>query len=78
MIQARSLDPSIEVETIRNANHILNRSPHYVLYGKTPFEALCGRKLVVKNFRVFGCPTWANISSKECGTATKALYFHWI
>ena len=66
MIQVKSLDPSLEVEAIRSANHILNRSPHNVLDGKTPFEAWCGRKPVVEHFRVFGCPAWAHISSREC------------
>ena len=65
MIQAKSLDPSLEVEAIRSVNHILNRSPHNVLDGMTHFEAWCRRKLVVKHFRVFGCPAWANISSME-------------
>ena len=41
MIQAKSLDPSLEVEVITSANHILNRSPHPALDGKTPFEAWC-------------------------------------
>ena len=66
MIQAKYLDPSLEVKAIRSANHILNRSPHNVLDGMTLFETWCGRKLVVKHFKVFGCPTWENISSKEC------------
>lgn len=66
MIQAKSLDPSLEVEAIRSASHILNRSPHNALHGKTPFDAWCGRKLVVTHFKVFGCPTWANRSSKGC------------
>ena len=44
MIQAKSLDPSLEVEAISSATHILNRSPHLALDGKTPFEAWCGRK----------------------------------
>ena len=52
MIQAKSLDPSLEVEAISSANHILNRSPHNVLDGKTPFEAWCNIKLVVKHFKV--------------------------
>ena len=66
MIQAKSLDPSLKVKAISSANHILNRSPHYALDGHTPFEAWCSRKLVVKHFRVFGCPAWAHISSREC------------
>ena len=39
MIQAKSLDPLLEVEAISSANHILHRSPHNVLDGMTPFEA---------------------------------------
>ena len=65
MIQDKSLDPSLEVEAISSTNHILNRSPHNVLDGMTPFEAWFGRKLVVKNFRVFGCLAWAHIYSSE-------------
>ena len=63
-IKAKSLDPSLEVEAISSATHILNRSPHPTLDGKTPFEAWCGRKPNVTHFRVFGCPTWANRSSR--------------
>ena len=37
MIQANSLDPSLEVEAISSATHILNRSAHVALDGKTPF-----------------------------------------
>ena len=66
MIQAKSLNPSLEVKEISIANRILNRCPHLALDGKTPFEAWCGRKLVVSHFRVFCCPAWANISSKGC------------
>ena len=39
MIQAKSLDPTLEVKAISSATHILNRSPHNALDGKTPFEA---------------------------------------
>ena len=65
MIKAKSLDPKL-VEAISSATHILNRSPHNALDGKTPFEAWCSRKPVVSHFRVFGCPTWANLSSRGC------------
>jgi hypothetical protein len=34
--------------------------------GITPFEAWCGKKPVVWNFRVFVSPTWAHIPSKKC------------
>ena len=66
MIQAKSLDPILEVKAINNTNHILNRSPHPTLDGKTPFEAWCNRKPVVRQFRVFSYPTWENISSRGC------------
>ena len=66
MIQAKSLDPTLEVEAISNTTHILNRSPHIALDGKTSFQAWCGRKLVVSHFRVFSCLAWENLSSKGC------------
>ena len=61
-----SLDPSLEIKEISSATHILKRSPHLALDGKTPFEAWCNRKPNVTYFRVFGCPAWANKSSREC------------
>ena len=64
MIKAKSLDPSLEVEAISSATHILNWSPHPALDGKTPFEAWCGRKPNVTHFRVFGCLAWANRYSR--------------
>ena len=70
MIKAMSLDTYLEVEAISNASHILNRSPHPALDGKTPFEAWCGRKPVVSHFRVFGCPAWENLSSRSCKALT--------
>ena len=66
MRKAKSLDPSLEFEEISSATHILNRSPHLALDGKTPFEAWYGRKPNVTHFRVFSCPTWASISSSRC------------
>ena len=68
MIKAKSLDPSLEVKAISSATHILNQYPHPALDGNTPFEAWCGRKPNVTHFRVFGCPTWANKSSRGCMT----------
>ena len=70
MKKFKSLDPTLEVEAISSATHILNKSPHPALHVKTPFEAWCGRKLVVSHFRVFGCPTWANLSSRGCKAPT--------
>ena len=66
LIYAKSLDPSLEVEAISSATHILNRSPNRALDGKTPFEAWCGRKPNVTHFNVFGCPTWPNRYSRGC------------
>ena len=38
MIQAKSLDPSLEVEATSSTTHLLNRSPNNVLDGMNPFE----------------------------------------
>ncbi len=70
MIQDKSLDPTLEVEAISSATHILNRSPHPALDGKTPFEAWCSRKPIVSHLRVFGCLAWTNLSSKSCKAQT--------
>ena len=64
---AKSLDPSLQVEAISSASHIINRSLHLALDEKNSFEAWCGRKLVVSHFRVFSCPTWANLSLGVAG-----------
>ena len=53
MIKVKSLDPTLEVKDISSATHILNRSPHLALDGKS-------------HLRVFGCPAWANHSSMIC------------
>ena len=34
MIKAKSLDPTLEVEAISSATHILNKSPHNALEGR--------------------------------------------
>ncbi len=54
MIKAKSVDPTLEVEAISSATHMLNRSPHNALDRKTTFEVWWGRKPVVSHFRVFG------------------------
>ena len=43
------------------ANYIKNRSPQKDFDGVTPFEVWTGKKPMVKHFRAFGCPTWAQI-----------------
>ena len=50
MIQAKSLDPSLEVKEISSVTHILNQSPYPTLDGKTPFEAWYNRKHIVTHF----------------------------
>ena len=65
MIQHKSLDQVFWAEAMCCANYIQNRSLHKALDGITPFEAWCGRKPVMKHFKVLGCPTWAHISSRE-------------
>ena len=59
MLQNKSLDQVFWDEAMNCDNYIQNRSPQKALDGVTPFEAWYGRKPTVKNFRVFGCPTWA-------------------
>ena len=44
------------------------------LDGKTPFEAWCDRKPVVKHFIVFGCPAWENIYFRGCKAPSPRPY----
>ena len=61
MLLHKSLDQVFWAKAMNCANYIQNRSPHKALDGLTPFEAQYRRKPTVKNFRVFGCPSWAQI-----------------
>ena len=70
IIQAKSLDTTLEVKAIISKTHILNRFPHISLDRKTPFKAWCRKKLVVSHFRVFNCPAWENLSSRGCKAPT--------
>ena len=65
MLQYKSLDQVFWVEAMCCTNYIKNRSLHKALDGITPFEAYYGKKPSVKNFKVFGCPTWARIPQQK-------------
>jgi hypothetical protein len=44
------------------ANYVCNRWPSAVLDGKTPFEALFGRRPSVKHLKTFGCICYVNVT----------------
>ena len=65
MLQYKSLDQVFWLEAMCCANYIQNRSSHKTLDGITLFEAWCGRKPILKHFKVFGCLAWARIPPQK-------------
>lgn len=65
MIHACSPCPKFWVEVISSTTHIQNWVLNKALKGMTPFEAWCGRKPVVRHFKVFGCLAWTCIPPKK-------------
>ena len=52
-------------EAVSTAVHLRNRSPTSAVAGKTPYEALHGRKPDVRNLKPFGCVSYAHIPKDE-------------
>nr|GFB53022.1 zinc finger, CCHC-type [Tanacetum cinerariifolium] len=50
-------------EAVRHAIYILNRVLTRALEDKTPYEALYNRKSNLENLRIFGCTTYAKITT---------------
>ena len=60
------------------ANYVCNRWPNAVLDGKTPFEALFGRRSSVKHLRTFGCICYVNVTlddrAKDDPSSKKGIF----
>jgi hypothetical protein len=48
-------------EAAMTAIYVQNRSPHRILKDMTPEEAFSGKKPIVENLRIFGCPVYSHI-----------------
>nr|GEX57236.1 zinc finger, CCHC-type [Tanacetum cinerariifolium] len=63
MIKAMKLPLTFWAKAVRHAIYILNRVPTRALEDKTPYEALYNRKPNLENLRIFGCTTYAKITT---------------
>ena len=52
-------------EPISKAVYLRNRSPTTAVTGKTPFEALTGKKPNVQNLKIFGCLAYSHVAKDE-------------
>lgn len=60
MLHTCGLANKFWVDTVLTADYVLNISPTYVVYGKTPHEAWFKLKPNVSHLRVFGCVAFAH------------------
>ncbi|KAD3067463.1 hypothetical protein E3N88_35343 [Mikania micrantha] len=63
MMKAMNLPQWLWGETVRHVIYLLNRTPTKALEGKTPYEALKGRKLRLSHLKVFGCKAYVKVPS---------------
>ena len=61
MLAHRSLPPSLWVEAVSTAVHVLNRSPTQAVPHRTPFEVYFSQKPDVSYFKVFGCDAYVHV-----------------
>ena len=52
-------------EAISTAVYLRNRSPTTAVTGKTPFEALTGKKPNVQNLKIFGCLAYSHVAKDK-------------
>ncbi|KAF0693666.1 Aste57867_15393 [Aphanomyces stellatus] len=65
ILQASGMDKVYWGEALNYVVYTENRSPTKALGGKTPFEALYGRKPNIDHLRPFGCPAFAFIDKAK-------------
>ena len=65
MLVESNLDQRFWGEALSTAVYLRNRSPTKAVEGKTPFEALYGKKPNVEHLRAFGCASYPLIMKDE-------------
>jgi transposase InsO family protein len=65
MLHARNMNPKFWTEAINIATYIVNRTPTIVAKHKTPKEAWSRRKLIIGQFKVFGCDAYVHIPDEK-------------
>lgn len=65
-------------ESIMTATYLINRTPSFVLQGKTPYELLFGSRPKYEMLCTFGCLCYAHVRSRDkdkFGTCSKRCVF---
>ena len=65
MLIESQLPKKFWAEALSTACYLKNRSSDRALDGRTPYEALTGRKPNVSKLRIFGCICYAHIPKNE-------------
>ena len=55
LLKSKNLSGTFWGEAVSTAVYLLNRAPTKAVIGKTPYEAIYGRKPNVSHLRTFGC-----------------------
>jgi hypothetical protein len=61
LLNDQGLSMFLWVEAAMTAIYVQNKSPHCILKNMTPEEAFSGKKPIVENLRIFGCPVYSHI-----------------
>lgn len=65
MLADSDLPPAVWPELLDTAVYLRFRIPNKHLKGKTPYEALTGKKPDLSHLRIIGCPAWALIPDEK-------------
>lgn len=65
MIRDQNLHMYLWAEASRTVVYVQNKSPHKILWNKTPKEVFAGKKPEVRHLRIFGCPMYIHFPKKK-------------
>ena len=78
LLKSKNLPGTFWGEAVSTAVYLLNRTPTKAVIGKTPYEAIYGRKLNVSHIRTFGCVAHVKTAephlSKLADRSTKMVF----
>lgn len=65
MLQDSNSDPKMWAEAANTAVYLINRSPTKKLSGTVPQQVWTGKRVDLKQLRVFGCEAYAHVPDKK-------------
>ena len=78
LLKSKNMSGSFWGEAVTTAVYLLNRAPTKAVIGKTPYEAIYGRKPNVSHLRTFGCVAHVKTAephlSKLADRSTKMVF----